>query len=335
MALHCASWRVLRGACQAVEQSHPYHAIIEALRRGLTAEDVARLQLPGIWRAALASLLPDIIQSNALPPAHPALATLLADALVALFHQLASLRGPLALVINDLHWADTATLALLGHLVRHVRPRQAFFLCTCRDNLQDTQGKALYESAQRQGMLAELTLPPLSLHEITLLTRSFLAAYPALSPRDEAGEAVLSDWCYRQSEGNPALALEALRLAADVRAQGQDLPAYALSAPIRHLLESFLRPLSQQAVTVLAAASIPGCSFDFSQAASMAGLDRSASLLALQELSRPGIIVEATSLSPGYYTFAHRLLREHLLATLNATQRSILLSHPVASNTLL
>lgn len=335
MALHCASWRVLRGACQEVEQGHPYHAIIEALRRGLTAEDVAHLRLPGIWQAALASLLPDIIQSNTLPPAHPALATLLADALVALFHQLASLHGSLALVIDDLHWADAATLALLGHLVRHVRPRQTFFLCTCRGNMQDTQGKALCEGARRQGMLAELALPPLSLHEITLLTRSFLAAHPALSPRDEAGVAVLSDWCYQQSEGNPALALEALRLAVDVRAQGQDLPEYALSAPICHLLESFLRPLGQQAMAVLAAASILGCSFDFRQAASMAGLDRSASLLALQELSRQGIIVEAASLPAGYYTFAHLLLREHLLATLGATQRAILLSHSAASDTLL
>ncbi|HLI06945.1 MAG TPA: AAA family ATPase [Ktedonobacteraceae bacterium] len=327
IALYCASWRVFRGACQEIERAHPYHAIVEALRQGLTAGDIERLHLPGAWLSALSSLLPDLLPGDELFPSHPAAPTLLADALVAIFHQLASPHKPVALVIDDLHWADTATLALLGHLVRHARPRQTFFLCTCRDNEQDASLKALREGALRQGAMAELSLYPLSPQETDMLTRSFLAAYPALSENDEIDAAVLSDWCYRQSDGNPLLALEALRQAVEACRAGKNLPEYALSAPARVLLERSLRPLSQQAVTILEAASILGFSFDFNKAARMAGLERSSALLALQELSRQGIIAEASSARPGHYIFSHRLLREYLLANLSATHRSLLLQY--------
>ncbi len=157
----CPSWLVLQGTCQEVEQEHAYHAIVEALRQGLVGEDTSRIDLPEVWIAQIAQLLPDIFRSATAPLQYTLIEPLiLADALVALFNKLAHPQRPLLLILDDLHWADTPTFALLGHLARHVRRGHVFLLGVFCDDLAQEQLEPLRRSALRQHTLAELVLSP-------------------------------------------------------------------------------------------------------------------------------------------------------------------------------
>ncbi|HLH62231.1 MAG TPA: AAA family ATPase [Ktedonobacteraceae bacterium] len=156
-----SDWLVLWGACQQVERKLPYHAVIEALRKGLKEYDICRVNLPGIWFAALARFLPDLFPCEVTwqerGPMEP---LIFADALVALFEQLAQPRRPVLLQLDDLQWADKATLALIGHLVRHSRRGSVYIVGTARTGRAEKRLTPLRQSALRQNALAELTLLP-------------------------------------------------------------------------------------------------------------------------------------------------------------------------------
>ncbi|HZU67195.1 MAG TPA: AAA family ATPase [Ktedonobacteraceae bacterium] len=156
-----ADWLVLWGACQQVERKLPYHAIIEALRGGLKEQDIHRVNLPGIWFAALARFLPDLFPCEVTwqerGPIEP---LIFADAIVALFDQLAQPQRPVLLQLDDLHWADKATLALVGHLVRHTKRGSVYILGTARTGRAEKRLTPLRQSAFRQNALAELVLSP-------------------------------------------------------------------------------------------------------------------------------------------------------------------------------
>jgi predicted ATPase len=63
-------------------------------------------------------------------------------------------------VLDDLHWADTPTLALLGHLARHVQRGSVFLLGVLCDDPAQERLEPLRRSALRQHALAELVLSP-------------------------------------------------------------------------------------------------------------------------------------------------------------------------------
>jgi DNA-binding SARP family transcriptional activator len=162
----CPSWLILQGTCQEVEQVHPYHAVVEALRQGLVGEDLSQLDLPEVWLFQIAQLLPDLFHSSTFVREYAALGPLmLADALVALFNSLAQPQRPLLLILDDLHWADAATLGLLGHLARYVRRGSVFLLGTFCASLAEARLEPLRRSMARQGTLAELTVSRLSMKE--------------------------------------------------------------------------------------------------------------------------------------------------------------------------
>lgn len=166
-----ADWLVLSGTCQQVERTHAYHAIIEALRHGLQERDLSQVHLPGSWCAALARFLPDLFPldepGSERGPVEP---IIFADALVALFEQLAGPQRPVLLQLDDLHWADKATLALLGHLARHVKRGCVYILCTIQSGCSEKRLAPLRQSAARQHALAELAIPPLTQEEASGIT---------------------------------------------------------------------------------------------------------------------------------------------------------------------
>ena len=112
---------VLRG--QAFESSGrlSYQPLIEALRPRVDQENALDDLLHDVWLAELARLLPELRER------YPDLSSLVADASVArnhLFEAVARLldtlatRTTLVLFLDDLHWADTATLDLLHYLAQ-------------------------------------------------------------------------------------------------------------------------------------------------------------------------------------------------------------------------
>lgn len=314
---HCSTWTVLKGTCQEIERTQPYHPILEALRGGLMQEELVVSDLAGAWVKELAGFLPDLLPLQPTPAdvrsGEPAV---LLDAVVALFQHLARPEHPLLLALDDLHWADPSTLALLEHLSRRIQDKPVFLLGTMCSALAGGRLAPLINSSRRQGNLAECVLRPLSRQDITALCQALPSA-PA-RPATSADKEAIGAWCYQQSEGNPFLALEYLAYATKELAAGRSLPQTCILEAVEHFIHMQLGWISDDAALLLMAAAWLGPSFDPLSAVQVAGLDTREALLATRELLQKGFLVPAAR--PDCYTFAHRMVREVILASTSAMQ---------------
>ena len=146
---------VLYGACDA-EARAPYGPFVEALDRLARVVDPAELREALGSSGELARLLPELpALLGELPrPAaadpdterhrlHVAVAEMLADL---------SRRRPILLVIEDAHWADRPTLALIRHLARTAWSARLLLLVTYRDESESPElVRAAGRSAARRG----------------------------------------------------------------------------------------------------------------------------------------------------------------------------------------
>jgi len=104
LAVSLVGTRIGRASCSQLAQRLPYVPLAAALRNALgdTELDPTRLQ-------ALGPILPELTLDN-VPRPHAELEAL--EALVAVIDE----HGPLVLLIDDLHWAEPATLTALQYL---------------------------------------------------------------------------------------------------------------------------------------------------------------------------------------------------------------------------
>lgn len=142
--------------------------------------------------------------------------------------------GPgLVVALDDLHWADAASLELLDHVVRHP-PNAPVVIVVARRNRQTT---ATLDAALTRGIdmgtVLRLNLGPLAERACV----EVLA--PGLAPGMERGRAAE---LYAASDGNPLYFLALLQAGQAGRNAGQD--ALLLSAGLGSVLLDELTPLS-------------------------------------------------------------------------------------------
>src|SRR4051794_21936471 len=128
-----AGVRMLEGGCLALGgEGLPFGAVIEALR-GLTVTlDRADLgAMAGSGRAELARLMPELEIEVARTTTDVSEQGRLFEHLLRFLTELGQ-RGPLAIVLEDIHWADRSTLELLGFLARNLRAMPVVILATYR-----------------------------------------------------------------------------------------------------------------------------------------------------------------------------------------------------------
>jgi DNA-binding SARP family transcriptional activator/tetratricopeptide (TPR) repeat protein len=313
----------LAGAARELEHALPYQPVIEALR-GLLARDDwptlrAALELPTIWLAEVARLLPELAMPGddgrgALIAHLPALPDAAESRLwegVNQFLRALGRRRPVTLFLDDLHWADASTLALLGYLARQPHDAPIAFLATTRPVGPRAPLAALVQALGRGDSLARLPLARLGTDDVTRLARSLSPTY--VYP--------LADWLLRNSEGNPYILAELVRHAREselLRGDGAlNLPALSdtpiVPTNVYSLAQSRLARLSKVARRLLDAAVAIGREFDFAVAARAAGLAEGEALDALDELRAATLIAplsgEHSKQRPAY-VFDHTLTME-------------------------
>ena len=118
---------VLQGQAFETGGQLPYRPVIEALRPRIERENAPDDLLSDLWLAELARLLPELCDR------YPDLPAPVGDKSVArnrLFEAVARLgqalaaRTPLVLFIDDVQWADAASLDVLHYLARRLRGEQ-------------------------------------------------------------------------------------------------------------------------------------------------------------------------------------------------------------------
>ncbi|MEU4195392.1 AAA family ATPase [Kribbella sp. NPDC026611] len=295
-----AEWLTVTGACPELGAEHfPYVAFLPIVRRLADGSPAS---------PALRSLLPHGSADDS-PESTGGRLALLYD-LIALIERAAADR-PLVLVVEDLHWADSASRELFGYLARNLGKLPVLLIGTVRTG-ELPAGHPVRQLVAELGRRSDITmlpLEPLEQHDVGEL----------LTALDGRYDPVRASAVYRRSGGNP-LFVEALVHDSSPRSS------------LRTLLQERVAGLSDTARPVLAVASIAGASMGHDLLTVLADrpddeLDR-----ALREL------VEREQLVPTAYgyQFRHALIREAVYTgllpgerrRLHARAASALSEHP-------
>ena len=319
----------LRGGAFEAEGMPPYLPFLEALGRHVQAmpADPLREQV-GPAASILATILPELtVRFGDLPPGY----SLPADqARLRLFQAIAAFLAAIAqpteagllLILDDLHWADSASLDLLWQIPRYQPAGRLLVLGAYRpgDLAQNpTLERALYE-LNRQRLLTTLVLSPLNAGEMAALAANCLAG-----PADPALVALL----YTQSEGNPFFAEELLQDWQEagalvqatapphawtlVRSPGEALPPSIISA-IRQRLTRLPTPV----VDPLRVAAIIGRTFGAALLAQITGQEVEEVEAHLQTAAQAGLV---RSEGRGVFTFGHDVIRDCLSTEVSRARR--------------
>ncbi|MFI9835103.1 AAA family ATPase [Streptomyces sp. NPDC051913] len=179
---------VLRGRATEYEQQVPFQVFTDALA------DLDPHTLDDFQDADAVSPL---LQRSAARHSDAADRFGLHRSTAALLARLAAPSG-LLLALDDLHWADSASLELLDHLVRHAVHAPVVLAVTRRDRQSPESLAARLTRGVDDGTVVRLGLGPLSAHDCAEL------AGPGMSPADTAA-------LYAASEGNPLYFLTLLQ----------------------------------------------------------------------------------------------------------------------------
>ena len=230
----------------------------------------------------------------------------------------ASRRQTLALVLDDLHWADVPSLRLLEFVSQEMAESRLLIVGTYRETelsrrhrLSDTLG-----ALARSPHVVRLHLSGLNAEEV----RRFVGAAAGMTP-----PAWLTNAIHNQTEGNPLFVREVVRLLAqDGRFEGAGFaiaapPSIRLPEGVREVIGRRLNLLSAVCNEVMATAAVIGRQFALDVLA-RASRPRTgeAVLEALDEAIAAHIVEEV---SPGAFQFTHTLVRITLYDELRAGQR--------------
>lgn len=183
---------VLTGWCLDYGSTPAPYAPLPAILRGALAElgeDAAAAAGPA--RDALGLLLPELAaRSDAALVGPESLREAIANVLEA-----AAVRRPVVVLVEDLHWADDATLGMLAFLLRALSDRRVMFVLTCRVDEVRRGGavRTFLAEADRARLLERITLDRLDAVQVRAMVDGFDRAI------DDAGFARLLE----RSDGIP------------------------------------------------------------------------------------------------------------------------------------
>lgn len=171
-----------RGQCVDLDQdAPPFAPMIQLLRSvAATVGDERFLRAAGPAKDALAVLLPELGGEDAHETSERGDASRLYDGVAVTLEKLSQSR-PLVIVIEDIHWADQATLGLLRFLVRVVEDHRILFLLSYRsDEIRRTHPlRGWLSELSRNGRVELLALPRLTAREVRQMIRSIRGAVPS------------------------------------------------------------------------------------------------------------------------------------------------------------
>ena len=300
--------RVLYGGTSNPE-AHPYEALSDALRRSVPMIAEAQIDRPIL--SALAQLLPEVRSVAGDLPDPPEVdpekaRTRLLDAIARTFERLARAR-PLLLVLEDVHWAQGATLDAIDTIARRAGALPFLMVVTFRSD--ETRAahplSALRRRLQSERRATTVSLKPLAESDVERLTSLVRGVPPEL-----AGA------IYAQSEGNPLFAVQLLRSYAETGELPTGVPG-TIAATIRARIES----LDDRVRTLAETASVAGRSFTVEVVTRVLGWREDEVLDALGTLLDRSIVREAGG-GEFAYTFTHALIADTIYQATPAEHRA-------------
>lgn len=354
VSLKARHWGFLiaTGRCYEPEQAVPFYPFIEALQTVFNASAAyLRAEMPRRW-PYLSRLLPDLVplpttdndDRRGPESGMPVLGTpapleqedqqrlfrAVTGFLVAVAETL-----PVAILIDDLHWADDTSLKLLQHLARYTRGHRILLLGTYRDVEVTRQHplEAMLVDLAREQLVDEV--------EVRALDEEGTAALMAeiMGGGEDLGDLV--SLIHRRTDGNAFFIQEMMRALVesgsvyrkDGRWEGRGIRDMEVPKSVRSVIGQRLSGLSSDAQEILREASIIGQEFNFDDVLTLANLadlparrpDPDAPRwsedeveVGLIEASQAGLVRET---NPDRYAFNHALIHQTLYAELSTRRR--------------
>lgn len=322
--------QVLSGECYA-EGGAPYAPLAQIIQLILDPQSLIT-NLPASILADLLTLAPGLrLNFPDVPPNPPLDAQTEQQRIFESVTSLLAMRSqqaPILLMVDDVHWADSGTLALLRHLARRA-PKlklKLLIVLTYREAGLD-EAKALVEvlhDLSREHLATRLKLTRFD-HE---QTRSLLATIFA--------EEITSEFLtgiYQETEGNPFFVEEVCKALvesgkltfADGRWHRPKISELELPQSVRLAIQSRVGKLPETAQDTLRLAAILGREFEFDVLQAMSDLDEDTLLDALEQAERAQIIGEVRrsdrSKSSERFAFAHALIPSTLIEGVSSMRR--------------
>jgi hypothetical protein len=328
---------VLVGRALQTGRQLPYQPLIDVLRLRLEQEQAPDDLLSDVWLTELSRLLPELRERSPdlpVPSTDEALGhTRLFEAIARLVQRWAT-RRPLVLWLDDLQWADTATLDLLLYLVRSFADEGApvLLLLSVRTGAESftAEQSTWLMALKRTGIaLTALVLSAFTQEETQRFVQELAWAEQPVEVGNngstggclEKREASalrdvlvpFANWLYFQTQGQPLYLVETLKglLAREIILPShQEKGSWGLvlrtgllaqvpideliPSSVRELIRSQLGRLTLSAWALLVAGAALGQGLTFERIIQVAQLDEREGLRALEELLRNGLLCEGT-----------------------------------------
>ncbi|MDP9237002.1 MAG: AAA family ATPase [Chloroflexota bacterium] len=317
--------QVLIGRCYEGEGAPAYWPWVQAIRSYVAECDSDALQSEmGPGAADIAQLVSEVhakLPGLTAPPAiEPDQARFRLFDSITSFLKTASRRQPLVLFLDDLHWADKASLLMLQFLARDLAGARLLVLGTYRDvelGRQHPLAQTLAELAREQ-VGTRVLLRGLGEPEVA----RYIEMTAGVTPSDALVAAV-----FRETEGNPFFLSEVVRLlVADGRLQdGGDTSSWTVAIPqsVREVVGRRLDRLSEECNSVLTTAAVIGREFGLDALERVTQIDGDRLLELVEEAEAARVVEEVQGQHAviGRYSFSHALIRETLYGELSTTRR--------------
>src|SRR3989454_6783649 len=323
------------GRCYEMEGAPPYIPYVEMLQQSLRRGPAGFRTALGENAGEIAKILPELRQEFddiplplELPPEQERMF---------LFNSIREFLGrvshtlPLLHVLDDLHWADDATLMLLQHIAQHQDKMAVLTVATYRDIELDAARPfaRTLESLVRQRLAHRIALKPLPEAGVQAMLRALTGQPPP---------AALVQAIYRETEGNPFFVEEVYQHLLEqgrlLDAEGRwrtDIQVGDLDVPegVRLVISRRLKRVSEECRTALTDAAVVGRDFGFELLQKLSDLDADRLLDAIDEAERANLIVAADDVpsvagNPAVearFRFAHELIRQTLISGLSLPRR--------------
>ncbi|HYN98612.1 MAG TPA: AAA family ATPase, partial [Actinomycetota bacterium] len=294
----------------------PWVQVIGSLLRNRSPEGLVESMGPGA--ALLAHAVPEVKELTGplgpLPPIDPDTARMmLFGAAGGLLAELAR-RHQLVIVLEDLQWADVASLQLLAFLAPQLGGAPLLILGTYRPE-EVPAGHPLREALSvlaRHQVAEHVELSGLSDPEAAKLVTEVVGG-SRLDPK-------VMETVVARTEGNPFFATELARLLAAQPELDSRTIASTVPAGVRDVVRRRLGTIEPESANLLSFAAVAGREFELRVVARAAELDFEQALERMDGVAGTGLVAEVPG-RVGAFRFNHDLVRETILDELSAARR--------------
>jgi len=342
VTLKARHWRFLvaTGRCYEPEQAVPYYPFLEALvTLYQAAPSYIRAEIPRHW-SYLGRLLPEQIDTPPMSSSEGQEDQQRLFRAVTGFLEALAETMPVALLLDDLHWADDSSLKLLQHLARYTRAHRVLLLGTYR-NVEVHRHHPLetvLADLGREGLVEEVHIRRLDQDGALALMAEIMGGSEEL--------AELVELVYQRTEGNAFFIQEMLHALVErgdvFRKDGhwelKRIREMEVPKSVRSVIGQRLSRLDERSQEILREASVLGQAFAFDDLLALGHFappppsQRSRQLIgwdqsgwtedeveaALDGAIAAGLVRET---APDQYAFNHALTQQALYAELSTRRR--------------